>query len=139
MIRVKKKIRRGQLSQDLKWLAPYLEAVNHLVLLDRVKSIKYYTSRKHHKREHHYAITHRLGDNKTYYILIRTNIEKSKRIPLDYNTQEDVLIYVAHELAHCVPGGWEHGPEHFKIMSEIFAEFGKVLHKIGFEKDRNKR
>lgn len=95
--------------------------------------------RGHQKAMHHYAITHLLGNNKTHVIYIRTKLPKEKRIPLDYDQQEDCLWYLAHELAHCCKGGWEHGPAHFKLMTQIFARFGDVLFNIGFELDRNKK
>lgn len=142
---LKKKVAKPQqlnfnsiLHPDLYWLGPYLEAVVDLVSFDRVKMITYYKNRCHHKNKHHLAITHKLGNNKTHKIFIRTDLPKEKRIPLDMDFQEDVLWYVAHELAHVHPEGWEHGNSHFHIMSQMFARFGEVLKKIGFEKDRNK-
>lgn len=126
------------LSKDLKWLAPYLEAVADIVPLNQIKKIGYYKNRTHQKNANHLAITHRLLNNKTFYIYIRTDLPKENRIPLNYDDQEDVLWYLSHELAHVCPGGWEHSKHHFKTMSVIFSRFGKVLFKLGFEKDRNK-
>lgn len=126
------------LSKDLKWLDPYLENVQDLVPFDRIKKIAYYQTRSHQKNVNHVAITHKLGNNKTHNIYIRTNLPKEKRIPLSYDNQEDILIFLAHELAHCCYGGWEHGPRHVLIMSQIFSKFGETLYQIGFEKDRNK-
>jgi len=96
-------------------------------------------NRSHQFNEHHKAITHRLANNKTHLIFIRTDLPKEKRIPLEMDNQEDCLFFLSHELAHCIPEGWEHGKEHFKLMSQIFAKFGEVLYDIGFEKDRNKK
>lgn len=125
------------LTKDLYWLAPYLEAVQDDIPFKNIKLIDYYKTRAHQQKQNHLAITHLLGNNKTYKIYIRTSLPKEKRIPLDYDTQEDVLWFVAHELAHVVH--WEHGPEHFHCMTKLFSKFGDVLINIGFEKDRNKR
>lgn len=127
------------LSKDLKWLASYLECVKDLVPFERIKKIDYYKNRSHQKNKHHLAITHRLANNKTHAIYIRTDISKEKRIPVDYDTQEDILWFTAHELAHCHSKGWEHGKSHFYLMSQIFARFGEHLYNIGFELDRNKK
>jgi len=129
------------LSNDLKWLIPYLEVIRDLVPFRNIKKIQYYKHRTCWEfiyKKHHLAITHQLANNKTYLIYIRTMLPKEKRIPLDKDEQEDVLWFLAHELAHCVPGGWEHTKEHFRIMSEIFYRFGKILHLIDFENERNR-
>lgn len=127
------------LSKDLKWLAPYLEAVKDLVPLHKIKKIDYYMNRSHQFNEHHKAITHRLANNKTHLIFIRTNLAKEKRIPLSMDHQEDCLFFLAHELAHCVPEGWAHSKTHFHLMSIIFSKFGEVLNNIDFEINRNKK
>lgn len=60
-----------------------------------------------------------------------------KRIPLDYDQQEDCLFFLSHELAHVCH--FDHGVDHLLMTTKLFYRFGKVLHKIGFELDRNKR
>lgn len=126
-------------SHDLKWLLPYLEHVKDIVPLEKVKKIDYYKTRSHHKKQHHLAITHKLANNKTFLIYIRTDLEKKDRIPLNIDTQEDLLILLAHELAHVCPKGWEHGSIHIKTMSDIFQRFGEIILKIDSEENRNKR
>lgn len=127
------------LARDLKWFAPYLESVQDLVDFSRVKKISYYMHRSHHKKTHHYAITHKLNNNRTHLIYIRTKLAKNKRIPVDIDMQEDLLLLLAHELAHVCPEGWEHGPKHIKIMSNIFQRFGEVIERIDSEQNRNKK
>lgn len=126
----------GILSKELRWLMPYLEDIQDIVPFDRIKKISYYTKRKHHKKEHHKAITYRLGNNKNFNIVIRTKLPKAEQIPLRYWDQEDVLFYLAHEIAHVLV--WEHTTNHFVLMSEIFNRFAQTLHRIGFEEERNK-
>lgn len=127
------------LSTDLKWLSPYLEHVQDLVPFEKIKKIDYYQTRSHQKNKHHLAITHMLANNKTYLIYIRTTRVKEDRIPVDIDTQEDILMLLAHELAHVCPNGWEHGPKHIKIMADIFQRFGEVILRIDSEEIRNKK
>lgn len=124
-----------QLSKDLKWITPYLEAVGHIVPLDKITEIRYYTSRKHHKKEHHKAITHRLANNKSFAIFLRTKLPIDERVPLRYYDQEDIMYYLAHELAHV--RFWEHTTKHLKLTSKIFKIFTDTTHKLGWEEERH--
>lgn len=125
---------KTRLSDDLKWLAPYLKAVRRLVPLNRVISISYYQTRSQYHKEHHKAITHRLGNNKNFQIFIRTKLPVDKRIPLRYYDQEDVLFFLGHELAHTKV--WDHTTAHLKLTGRIFKKFTEVAVKLGFEQDR---
>lgn len=125
-----------QISRDLKWIWPYLDSVGDLVPLSSIKKISYYKTREMLGPARHKAIIHRLDNNKNFNIFIRTTLTKDQRIPICSSNQEDILFYLAHELAHVVH--WDHDPQHFKLMADIFQRFGRVLKKIHFEEERNK-
>lgn len=123
-----------KLSKDIKWLWPYLDSISDLIDLKKIGKIHYYKNREG-KKVHHQAICHRLGNNKIYNIFIRTNLAKENRIPLDINSQEDVLFFLAHELSHLVH--WSHTKDHFKLTAKLYKRFAEKLHQIDFEIERN--
>jgi len=113
-----------QLPKDLIWLKPYLEAVAHIIPLEKVQSIRYYKSRKHHKKEHHKAITYKSGNNKSFSIILRTKLPLDERLLLRYYDQEDVMFYLAHELAHV--RYWEHTTKHLNLLQSSSQYFRRL-------------
>ena len=123
-----------KLKQEAKWLTPYLEAVADLVDLTKLKEIRFSTYRDSFPSFHGLIET---TNGKTYKITIRTYEGPDKRLPMTKLDQETVLSHLAHELAHLE--NWnDYEVRRFIIETKIYLRFGKVLKKLGYEKDRNK-
>lgn len=123
-----------KLSRDLKWLAPYIEAADGLIAVDKIheiKSVKFRTALPDHD-----AIIENLG-RKGFKIIVRPYEPISKRLPISRLDQDTILQNLAHELSHV--GVWEeHDPARVELQAKILAVFAKKLKQLGYEKDRNK-
>lgn len=51
-------------------------------------------------------------------IRIRVHKYRRPKVPLAASA---ILATLAHEIAHLIPGGWDHGPEHRRLAREVAA------------------
>lgn len=110
------------------WLRPYIKTIKSLIPLEKIHSVKGYKIRKDHQPSCH-GLTHKWKGK--YLIRIRLwdlNFEKTHHVRERY---EDILITLAHELAHVIhfpnQPSKQHPPEHFKLASKLMIKFTKVL------------
>lgn len=121
-----------KLKKEIKWIAPYLDAVSDLVPLEKLKEIKLSRYRATFPSYHGLIET---KDYKAYKITVR--VYETPKIPTSPLDQETILSHLAHELAHLVQWN-DYTIERFVLETQIYLKFGQVLKKIGYEKERNK-
>lgn len=123
-----------KLSRDLRWLHPYIEAVEGLIdvaRINEIKSVKFRTALPDHD-----AIIEDLG-KRGFKIIVRPYQPIENRLPISKLDQDTILQNLAHEFSHI--GVWEeHDPKRVILQAKILARFAKKLKQLGYEKDRNK-
>lgn len=128
-----------KLKLDLKWLQPYLEAVEHLIRMDKISEIrliKYGTA-----LPSYHGLIEKVSNNRKYRITLRVYDNAQDRFPISPLDQENILNTLAHELAHVGPNeDWldDYTVERFVLETKIYRIFGSVLKKLNYEKERNK-
>lgn len=122
-----------KLHKQLKWLHPYLEAINHLVPMDRLFRINLTFYKGARPSFIGLCTTYK---DESFSILIKMPTMVKNKIPLEAWAQEEVLCHLSHELSHMVH--WEHTSERFLLETFIYHQFAVVLHRLGYEEERNK-
>lgn len=128
-----------KLKLELKWLQPYLEAVEHLIRMDKISEIrliKYGTA-----LPSYHGLIEKVSNNRKYRITLRVYDNAQDRFPISPLDQENILNTLAHELAHVGnKDDWldDYTVERFVLETKIYRIFGSVLKKINYEKERNK-
>jgi hypothetical protein len=115
-----------KLSSNMSWAAPFLDAVEDLVPMERVTEVKGYTV-AFGKRERQEASILEAGGRFRIQLLLTENEGPTRRgLHL-----ENLLAALAHELAHTVH--WPHTPEHLLLTAKILQRFARVARKEGVQ------
>ena len=124
-----------KLPKELLFLENYLKAVQDIVPLERILSIKLYKYRECFPE--HFALIERQGNNKSFKIILRVYQPAKNRKMLDPLDQYAVLNHLAHELSHILI--WEEDePERVYLEAKIFMRFARLLRRRGYEQTRTK-
>lgn len=106
-----------------RWLKPFVDSSKGLVAVDKIKSIKGYKARKdriaqvwgacHWYTRHKFSIT----------LLTHDFAKKGRKKVLVPRRLEDILITLAHELAHVE--FQEHDPAHLWLTARLLKKMAK--------------
>jgi hypothetical protein len=112
-------------SRDLIWLKPFVEALNisDILPLEKLKSIKGYRVTKGLDSQSYGSII--TSNKRKYSINLETQIYSKKSQEYKDKSCEEILLTLAHELAHLVH--WEHTPGHFRLEASILYYFSYTL------------
>lgn len=125
---------RMKLDSEIKWISPYLESVEDLVPLSKVKMIKVSPYRKGFPSYHGLIETKNF---RHFTITVRVYSPFYKNKTISKLNQECLLSHLAHELSHLVHWN-DYVVERFELETSIYRRFGKKLLELGYELDRNK-
>lgn len=130
-------MRKIKYDKHLVWLRPYVEACVDLVDLRRLKSVKL-TLYKPDTPPSYHGICERLGNNKSYNIIVRTYDKNDRRWPMSPICQEQILSNFSHELSH-LKVFEDSNIDRFILETKIYSRFGEVLKARGYEQDLNQQ
>lgn len=137
--KLKPKMKNLNIKYDkfLLWLKPYTEAVEHLVPIERLKQVKL-TLYSSDRPPAYHGTCERLGNNKSYRIVVRTYDVDARRWPMSPLCQEQLLCNYAHELTHLLIYK-DSVVNRFVLETQIYAVFGEVLASRGYEQNLNRK
>jgi hypothetical protein len=126
------------ISPSLAWVGEYLEVVEHLVPMKKLRRISAKVPRKDFSQNQlcHGQITRYARYKGTFKIMLYTSFISVDRIhpevhlSLKEYSKIDTLSFLAHELAHMVH--WDHSPDHKKLEAEITYLFMMKLKASGY-------
>ena len=128
------------ISKDLEFIREYIELVKHL--LPSYKKLKRVTIRKASKTnmQHSNGMITKYFDKAHYRITLFTNfanVESYKPLKIKlYNFSTlDILVHLAHELAHMEH--WYHTPEHKHLECIIMGMFATRLKENGYTSEED--
>ena len=117
---------KTKIDKNLFFLKPFLKGISKIVPIRNVGHIKSYRVAKGlTERGQASIIKH---SYKNYTINLKTQALVNKGREHKYETLEQILLDLAHELSHLLE--WEHTGRHFRIQSKIMLHFAKKLRKL---------
>jgi hypothetical protein len=114
-----------KLTKNLNFLKPFLVGLR-LVQVSKVSVIRGYRVTTGLNEQQRASII-KYNNNK-YCINLKIQNLIDRGTDYKYPTIEQILIDLAHELAHLKE--WEHTPKHFKLQAKIMLHFSKVLKEL---------
>lgn len=121
----------------LLWLKPFTEAIADLVPIERLKEVKLGLYRSDKPPSYH-GLCERLGNNKSYRIIVRTYTKNDRRWPMSPIDEEQLLINYAHEASH-LKIFVDSDIDRFVLETKIYERFGQVLKQRGYEQKLNQQ
>jgi len=122
--------RKCKYNDSTRWLEPFVDAVAHLVPIERLNAIKGYKVLKNKEPSQQGQIIMDLASRRFVITIKALKYNKESKC---YKNEYigTVLETLAHELAHTK--FWEHDTNHWKLQASIQSEFGNVLERDGIE------
>lgn len=119
------------ISKELEWLRPYIEASCKLVpVLNLKKVIALHPNEKRINR----CQAQITKEGSTYYVCLYVAIYKLDKLPstrvLAYYTKIDLLCNLAHELAHLTH--WLHTCDHKILEARLIILYMRMLSREGY-------
>lgn len=121
---------KTKLTKNVSFLKPFLKGLSPIVSLKNVKLIRGYRVAKGLYERQNAGITKYLSSRKYVITLKIQTYSKDKKKYL-YETLEQILLDLSHELAHLVE--WDHTSRHFMIQAKIMYHFSEKLKELGIE------
>ena len=120
---------KTKFDKNLSFLKPFLKGISKIVPIYNVGHIKSYRVAKGLTERGQASIVKH--SYKNYTINLKTQALVNKGKEHQYETLEQILLDLAHELSHLLE--WDHTSKHFKIQSKIMLHFARKLRKNGIE------
>lgn len=121
---------KTKLTNNVKFLKPFLKGLSPIVSLKDLKRIQGYRVTKGLIERQNAGITKYMSSRK-YVISLKTQIYSKRKRKFVYETLEQILLDLSHELAHLLE--WEHTSKHFKIQGKIMLHFAEKLKQLNIE------
>lgn len=125
---------KTKLTKSVTFLEPFLKGLQPIIPMHKVSHIRGYRVAKGLNERGQASIIRHSTKRYTINLKVEALVDGNKQH--EYQTIEQILLDLAHELAHLKE--WQHTPEHFKLQAKVMLHFAKLL-KVNDIKDHSRR